>query len=189
MEYLDVVDENNKLTNEIKSRKIIHEKGLWHREVAVWIIKDKTKALIQKRSPQKKMAPNMWSITGGHINSGESIIKAAIRESSEELGLENLGPSHFKLIDVQKSKYNDPNGLMNNIYKYIYVLQTNLDEKAFHIQQEELSEVKYIDLEELKNLKKNKANMEKYTEGLFSPDTKKVIMKIEEFLKEENYYA
>ena len=185
MEYLDVVDENNKLTNDVKSRKLVHEKGLWHREVAIWIIKDKNKALIQKRATSKKMAPNMWSITGGHINSGEPIIKAAIREVSEELGMQNLGPSNFKLIDVQKSEYQDPNGLINNIHKYIYVLQTNLEEHDFEIQKEELSEVKYVDLSELKDIKKTKANLATYTRGFFSAKTKEAINKIEEFLKEE----
>ena len=136
MEYLDIVDENNKLTNEIKSRKIVHERGLWHREVAVWIIKNKTNSLIQKRGANKKIAPNMWSLTAGHINSGEPIIKAAIREVSEELGIKNLGPSDFKLIDVQKSKYNDKTGLINNIYRYVYVLKTNLEEKDFEIQKD-----------------------------------------------------
>ena len=38
MEYLDVVDENNNLTGKTEERNIIHEKGIWHREVAVWII-------------------------------------------------------------------------------------------------------------------------------------------------------
>ena len=185
MEYLDIVDENNKLTNEVKSRRMVHEKGFWHREIAVWIIKDKTKALIQKRAASKKLAPNMWSLTAGHINTGEPIIKAAIREVSEELGMEKLGPSDFKLIAVQKAQY-QANGLFNNIYKYIYVLQTNLEETDFHIQQEELSEVKYIELSELKNMKKTKSNIEKYTSGFFNPEIKKVIEKIEEFIKEEN---
>ena len=38
MEYLDVVDENNNLTGKTEERNIIHEKGIWHREVAVWIM-------------------------------------------------------------------------------------------------------------------------------------------------------
>lgn len=38
MEYLDVVDENNNLTGETAERNYIHEKGIWHREVAICII-------------------------------------------------------------------------------------------------------------------------------------------------------
>ena len=41
MEYLDVVDENNNLIGKNEERNIIHEKGIWHREVAVWIINEK----------------------------------------------------------------------------------------------------------------------------------------------------
>lgn len=185
MEYLDIVDENNKLTNEVKSRKLVHEKGLWHREIVVWIIKDKKKALIQKRAATKKLEPNKWSLTAGHVNSGESIIKSAIREVTEELGVEKLGPSDFKFIDVQKCEY-IVNGLINNMYRYVYVLQTKLEEKEFEIQKEELSEVKYIELEELKKIKKTKSNLEKYNNELFEPCTRDSILKIEEFLKEEN---
>ena len=189
MEYLDVVDENNKFTNEVKSRRLVHEKGLWHREIAVWIIKDKNKVLMQKRAATKKLDPNKWALTAGHIDAGEPIIKAAIREVSEELGIENLGPSNFKLIHVQKCKYNKNRTVINNHFKYIYVLQTPLEENEFIIQKEELSEIKYLELNKLKNIQKNKANLEKYTKGLFEPETKEVIEKIEEFLKEENYNA
>ena len=54
MEILDVVDENNNLTGKTEDRKIVHEKGLWHREVAAWIMNEKGEVLLQKRAPSKK---------------------------------------------------------------------------------------------------------------------------------------
>ncbi len=54
MEYLDVVDENNNLTGKTEERNIIHEKGIWHREVAVWIMNEQGEILLQKRASTKK---------------------------------------------------------------------------------------------------------------------------------------
>ncbi len=39
MELLDIVDENNNLTGKTEEKEVIHKKGLYHREVAVWIKK------------------------------------------------------------------------------------------------------------------------------------------------------
>ena len=50
MEQLDIVDENNRLTNKTEEKNIIHEKGIWHREVAVWIMNEEGEILLQKKS-------------------------------------------------------------------------------------------------------------------------------------------
>ena len=54
MELLDVVNENNELTGDIVEREIVHEMGLWHREVAVIIVNKEGKMLLEKRAPTKK---------------------------------------------------------------------------------------------------------------------------------------
>ncbi len=41
MELLDIVDDNNNLTGNQEDKDIIHEKGLWHREIAVFIQNEK----------------------------------------------------------------------------------------------------------------------------------------------------
>lgn len=54
MELLDVVDENNDLTGIQENKDIIHEKGLLHREIAVFIQNEKGEFLIQKRQIKSK---------------------------------------------------------------------------------------------------------------------------------------
>jgi len=157
-EYLDIFDENNKPLNEKKERKIVHEKGLWHREISIWIINENNEVLIQKRAATKKIAPNKWALCDGHIISGETIIEAAIREAEEEVGLKNLCPADLYLFDIQK-KSSEKKDIMNNNYKYCYILKTNYKEEDFTIQEEELSEVKYVSFEKLEELsKKEKDN-------------------------------
>lgn len=58
MELLEVLDENGKETGEIEDKDVIHEKGLYHKEVEVWLVNEEGKILIQKRAATKKQAPN-----------------------------------------------------------------------------------------------------------------------------------
>ena len=44
-----------------------------------------------KRSPLKGLFPNKYNGLGGHVEKGESILEAAIREVKEESGLEPSG--------------------------------------------------------------------------------------------------
>ena len=94
-EYLSIYDENNVSLNEIKERKIVHEQGLWHREIAVYILNEKNELLIQKRAATKKLAANKWALCAGHIEASETIIEAAMREVEEEVGIKNLSPADF----------------------------------------------------------------------------------------------
>jgi len=86
-EYLEVVDEDNQVVG-ILSRKEIHEKGLRHRSVHIFIFNSQEKLYLQKRSPHKDQYPEHWDTSAaGHTDPGESPMKAAQRELMEELGL------------------------------------------------------------------------------------------------------
>jgi len=87
-EYLEVVDEDNQVI-EIATRQEIHEKGLRHRAVHIFIFNTKGDLYLQKRSPQKDQYPDHWDTSAaGHTDPGESPMDAAQRELMEELGLE-----------------------------------------------------------------------------------------------------
>lgn len=106
MEYLDIIDENNQLTGKKEERKNIHEKGLWHRQAACWIMNQKGELLFQKRAANKKMNPNKWSRTGGHIDAGEEPIIGIIREVKEEVGID-VSKEEIELLKVKKfEKFN-----------------------------------------------------------------------------------
>lgn len=61
MELIDVLDENGKVTGRVEDRKTIHEQGLWHTHVGVWIMNKNGELLFQKRAATKQSNPNMWS--------------------------------------------------------------------------------------------------------------------------------
>jgi isopentenyl-diphosphate delta-isomerase type 1 len=88
IEYLEVVDEANQVIG-IQSRKEIHEKGLRHRSVHIFIFNTRGELYLQKRSPRKDQYPDHWdSSAAGHTDPGETPLEAAQRELKEELGLE-----------------------------------------------------------------------------------------------------
>ena len=136
MELLDIVDENGNYTGEIVERKQAQELGLLHWEVIVIVVNEKKQILLQKRSANKKHFPNKWALCSGLVISGESCDEAAVRELKEELGVE------FQISDLHLLEGN------LNLTRFYYVI-TNYDESQFVIQKEELSSVKWFDLDEI----------------------------------------
>lgn len=47
MEYIDIFDENNNPTGQIKEKGKAYEEGDFHRTAHVWIINDKNELLLQ----------------------------------------------------------------------------------------------------------------------------------------------
>ncbi|WP_454849663.1 NUDIX hydrolase [Rhizobium binxianense] len=43
--------------------------------------------LLVRRAPHKSWYPNHWDLVGGHVDPGESVEAALIREAQEEIGL------------------------------------------------------------------------------------------------------
>lgn len=148
MELVDIVDENNELTGQIEERWIAYEKGLWRRTVSCWIMNEKGEILLQRRSPNKKRNPNKWAKTGGQVDSGETVENAIFREVKEELGIE-IPKEQIKIVDIHKS--NDKNRRFS--YNFIFIVNYKIND--YTLQLEEVSEVRYVTIEDIELAKKN----------------------------------
>lgn len=155
MELLDVLDENgNKIG--VEERKIVHEKGLWHVHVGVWIMNQKGELLLQQRSGAKKVNPYKWTRTGGHVDSGETPIEGIQREVEEEIGVK-ISKDDFELMGIEKmEKINPDIGIINRNYVYSYFAFVNYKIEDYTMQEEEVCNLKYISIEEIEKAKKNK---------------------------------
>lgn len=142
MELLDYYDEKNEKKLGVLERKKIHQCDLWHREISVWILNEKNEVLLQRRSPLKKTGANKFSLTAGHIGTGEKEIEAALREIKEEIGI-NVTENELILLDIYKNEQKN-----NNCFSYTYLLKTNKKIEDMTMQ-EEVSELKYITIDEL----------------------------------------
>ena len=83
-ELLMVLDNNGNSTERLEKRSIVHDKELWHNEVALWVINPKTKeVLMQRRSPNKRINPNKLGIFAGHVVENDSIEENLKTEAKE----------------------------------------------------------------------------------------------------------
>lgn len=155
MELIQIVDENGNFTGQIIDKEEAHDKNLLHNEVAAFIINDKKQVLLQKRSANKRFNPNKWALCAGHVDAYESLGDAILREIKEEVGLDiskddlhQFGEREFTIRDS------------NSHITYFYYIRSNLNEKDFIIQKEELSEVKWFDIDEVIDMiKKNDSSI------------------------------
>lgn len=95
-EIFDVVNGKDNVIGKAP-RQEVHNKGLKHRAVHIWLYNSQDQFLIQYRSPTKDLHPCTWDSSAcGHVNSGEEYQTAAIRETQEELGIIEL-PHLFEI--------------------------------------------------------------------------------------------
>ena len=147
-EYFDVLNEKGDYTGITETREKCHKEGLWHKAVVVFIMNSKGQVLLQKRSPYKRMWANMWDVTaGGHVLTGEFGFQAIIRECKEELGIE-LNRNDITFIGASTST-NIKGDIVNKHFNEYYIANKEIDEAKLKLQEEEVSEVKWIDKDEI----------------------------------------
>ncbi|KZV31729.1 nudix hydrolase 3 [Dorcoceras hygrometricum] len=155
-EHLDVLTKNGEKTGISKPRGDVHRDGDYHRAVHVWIFAESTQELLlQLRAECKDSWPGQWDISSaGHISAGDSSLVTARRELHEELGI-MLPKDAFELLFVflQECVINDGK-FINNEYNDVHLVTTidPIPLQAFTLQDSEVSAVKYISLEEYRNL-------------------------------------
>jgi isopentenyl-diphosphate delta-isomerase type 1 len=160
-EYIDIINQDGSKTGEVKLKSEVHKSGNWHRTVHVWILNRENKLLIQLRSPSKIQDPNLWDIScAGHISAGEDSKTAAMRELKEELGI-SVFTEELKLIsEVTDQSVTNGETFINNEIHDIFLIRKDIEIDEMTLQDDEVSEVKWIDHLELK--KDLKANPSKY---------------------------
>ena len=158
MEFLDIIDEDGNYTGEVMEREKVHELNLLHWEVSVFPINDKGEVLLQKRAATKKLNPNMWGSCAGHVDSGEGLEESALRELEEEIGLK-LSIDDLHVLDEKQVTKSERNSHLTKVY-YVYY-----NGNDFKIQTEELSEVKWFNIDDI--IKMIKDNDKSIT---FNPD-------------------
>lgn len=153
-EFFDILDENGNKTGQTKARSLVHKDGDWHAAVHIWIVNEKGEILLQKRAPQKDRHPNMWGVSsvGGHLSAGDEILDAAVREVKEEVGLK-IKPEDLKKIGICKfAAPEDGTGFNNKEFRHIFFLKIDKKVEDLVMQEDEVSELKFVPIEEFKKL-------------------------------------
>ncbi len=106
-EWLDIVDRDDRIIG-AAPRGIVHGKAYMHRAVHIMLSNSAGEVFLQQRSHGKDTNPGLWDTScAGHIDSGESVAVAAVRELEEELGIRL---STDALIERSRLPPSDENG-------------------------------------------------------------------------------
>ncbi len=105
-ELLDIINIHNEIVGRAE-RTSVHKKGLLHRLIIVMVFNPDGKLFVQQRSFSKDVYPGCFEGSlSGHIASGESFRKGALREFHEELGV-CIPPKRLK--ELLKFRLQDEN--------------------------------------------------------------------------------
>lgn len=106
----------------------------------VFIFRKNTEGVLellwQKRSGRVTRYPGFYDISaGGHVNLGESLVKAAAREAREEIGAE-IAELDFGFVTMR--------GFNKNRFAWVYAVDWTDRVEEFHFNDEEVEEVRWI---------------------------------------------
>ena len=151
--------------------KKAHDLNLLHWEIAVFFVNDNKELLLQKRSPNKRFSPNKWGLCAGHVDSGETPEKTALREIKEELGIK-LSPGDLRILEERDVLKLESNSRLTRMYYVIY------NKNDFTIQTEELSEVKWFNIDDvIDRIKNNDESITLKSNRLYLLERLKTILK------------
>lgn len=92
-EWVPLVDEQGKITGRATRQSVHSGPGMLHPVVHLQIYNSKGELYLQKRSMLKDVEPGKWdSAVGGHVDMGETIEQALLRETAEELNITTIHP-------------------------------------------------------------------------------------------------
>ena len=158
-EYIDIVTEKGESTGNVALKSEAHKNGWWHNTIHLWLYTIDGEILLQQRSRKKDIYPLLWDVSAaGHIDAGEPMVYAAIREVREELGLE-LSPSQLNKIGIYKHESSYANGnIKDNEFHHIFVAELKVNLQDLRPQEAEVEALKLVSFQEFEGLLENSEN-------------------------------
>jgi isopentenyldiphosphate isomerase len=182
-DFLDLVDEKGNIIGH-EERKIVHKKGLLHREVHIWLYTPKGELVFQMRSPTKETYPNLLDASiGGHVDTGEEWLESAVKEAREEAGL-IVKPDDLTFIEQHRVNVFDPvTKMTNNNLRNNYALAFNGDIGDLRIEEGEITDFELWPIDKLFEL--NDEEAERFIPSLLEEESKHMYRKIQNLANRE----
>lgn len=151
-EYIDIVTENGNLTGRKTLKSEIHAKGYYHNTAHVWLYTKEGTILLAQRAASKSICPLLWDVSvAGHVDAGELIVHAAIREVKEEIGL-TLAVNDLQKIGVFKCLQSYASGIKDNEFHHTYIAELKATLSELIPQEEEVEALKLVSFEGFQDL-------------------------------------
>ena len=142
-EYVIVVDENNVVVGQEK-RQIVHQTGLFHRGVHVFLFTPEGKLVTQRRSATQDTFPGALDCSvSEHLQVGESYHDGAIRGLQEELGIDGV---QLKRRLQFKMGYGMNDNMISELYEGVW------NQETLTPNQDEIDQIAYRSIAELETL-------------------------------------
>ncbi|MDT7830314.1 NUDIX domain-containing protein [Pricia sp. S334] len=120
-ELVDILDSQGNLTGKTALKSEAHKNGWPHPTVHVWFFTSDGKVLLQQRAKNKSTFPLLWDVSvAGHVNAGEPIKEAAIREVREEIGLDIL-KDDLQKIAVFRATHKHPEDIIDREFHHVFL--------------------------------------------------------------------
>jgi isopentenyldiphosphate isomerase len=149
-ELLDIVNDEDVVTGQ-ELRAAVHELGLWHRGVHVFLFTADGKLLIQKRSADRSSAPSLLDCSvSEHVKAGESYLEAANRGMLEEMGVDGIALKPLLKIRMQYG----PN---DNEISLLY--EGTVDPARVNFDPVEIESIQYLSMDEVDQMVRNQPSL------------------------------
>jgi len=142
-ELLDIVNDKDIVTDQ-QMRSTVHQLGLQHRGVHVFLFTRDGKMLVQKRSADRAASPSALDCSvSEHVKAGESYLDAAMRGMKEEMGVDGI---EIKELVKFRMNYGTNDNEISTVYEGI------VDPAAVKFDPSEIEEINYYSVDELQEM-------------------------------------
>ena len=142
-ELLDIVNDKDIVTDQ-QMRSTVHQLGLQHRGVHVFLFTRDGKMLVQKRSADRAASPSALDCSvSEHVKAGESYLDAAMRGMKEEMGVDGI---EIKELVKFRMNYGTNDNEISTVYEGI------VDPAAVKFDPIEIEEINYYSVDELQEM-------------------------------------
>ena len=147
-EYLDILTKDGNSLGKSYLKSEVHQKGYYHNTAHVWFYTNDGEILLQQRAATKIICPLLCDVSvAGHVDAGETVEQAAIRETNEEIGLK-ITINDLDKIGTFNCFQSYSNGIIDNEFHHTFISEVNVPIDDLVPQRNEVEALKLIDINE-----------------------------------------
>lgn len=151
-DFIDIVTKDGTPTAKSCPKSEIHSKGHFHNTVHVWLYTSNGEILLAQRSASKTICPLLWDVSvAGHVDAGESLEIAAIREVKEEISLD-ITENELEKIGAFECFQSYPNGIIDNEFHHTFIVELKKDLNSLIPQKVEVADLKLVTFKEFSEI-------------------------------------
>lgn len=151
-EFIDILTRNGKQTGKSCTKYEIHTQGHYHNTVHIWLYTKKGDILLAQRSATKSICPLLWDVSvAGHVDAGETLEDAAVREVQEEISL-TINSKALDKIGIFECFQTYENGIIDNEFHHTFIVELQSDITTLIPQEDEVNDLKLVSIQEFSKI-------------------------------------